>query len=817
MWHDLRHAFRVFAKKPGFTLIAVISIAFGTGANVAIFSAADALLLRPMPVPRPSELYTVGSIVKRGIQTVNIASYPDYVDIRDRARSFDGLVAYTSRTTGFSAEPGAAAQVKMLTLVSGNFFRVLGVPPVIGRDFLPDEDRVPGRDAVVVLSYGIWKDQFGSDPAVLGHRVRIGGVDFDVVGVAPDGFSGIDPRFIRDAVYVPMAMWPRLVQGAAPDLLTARDFRAVNVKGRLTRGVTLREAQAELTAIGADLERAYPATNKQEALTLQTEVEVRIARNPLDSALVGVLAVLSMAVLGVACANVAGLLASRAPARAKEIALRLAIGAGRARLIRQLITESLTIAIAGGVVGLAVGYAGIILLRQIQFPTEVVAVPVMRLDARSMLMSLALALASTLLFGVGPAIQTTRVDLAGAMKSTDAGSNRRNRLAIRNVLAGLQVALSLVLLTIAVFAFQMFRSELVDGPGFRTAHIAKLTVDAGQAHYSDAQSVRFFERALEDARHVSGVKSSTLASAMPLFSMALIGVVPEGASLPDGQPAARVAANSVDESYFDTMGIPILAGRAFRVTDTATATRVAIVNDTMARHYWPTDDPVGKRFRTDDERGPWAEIVGVARTTQYWYPGEPPQDAVYFPFRQVPRGNMVLLAGTDGESTALLAPLRDVIRKLDADVPVYEVQTMERFYAARVTSIVTTIMRLVAGMGIMGMTLTMVGLYGLVSYAVSRRTREIGVRIAVGASYARVVLMILRQGMMPVWAGAILGLALSIETTRVLPGFALIKYHFNVGVFVLLLPALLAVTCLAAWVPARRAARVDPTTALRCE
>jgi predicted permease len=818
LWQDLRHGCRMFAKNPAFTAIAVISIAFGTGGNVAIFSAADALLLRPLPVPRPSELITVGSKIKLGIATRNAASYLDYLDIRDRNLSFDGLLAFTSRTVGFSAHSGSAPQAKVATIVSGNFFRVLGVEPEIGRGFLPEEDSVAGRDAVTVLSYGVWQQDFAGDRSVLGRKVTIAGIDFTVVGVAPERFTGIETRLVRDAVYVPLAMWSRVINERGLDPRTSRGVRALSVKGRLKPGVTMAEAQAELSIIGKDLERAYPDTNRDVAIAAQTELAVRFERNPLDSGTLMILGALSLAVLCVACANVAGLLSSRAPVRAREIALRMAIGAGRARIVRQLITESLGIALAGGLGGIAVGYVGIVLLRQIQYPTDVVAVPVMQLDQRALVFSLALAMASAFLFGLGPAIQTTRVDLVNSLKASDASAVRRQRLTGRNALVALQVALSLVLLTMTVFALQIFRGEFAQGPGFRTTHLAKLTVDPSQARYGEVESALFFERAVDDARRAPGVRSAALTSSMPLFGqLETPSIVPEGYRLAEGQTGARPWASSVDESYFDTIGIPLLAGRAFRPTDTPRTPRVAIVSEAFAQHYWPGLDPVGRRFWLNDGRRAWVEIVGLAKTSKYLYPGEPPQELVYFPFRQEPRGNMVLLAETTGESATVLAPLRDLLRRMDGNVPVYDAQTIEAFYDSRLTAIGHVVTRLVGGIGLMGITLTVVGLYGLVSYAVSRRTREIGIRIAIGASGGRVLGMILRQGMTPALVGLPAGLALSAVTARLLPMLAPFTYRIEPRSFLFVVPVLLAVTLFAAFVPARRAAHVDPTVALRCD
>jgi putative ABC transport system permease protein len=388
----------------------------------------------------------------------------------------------------------------------------------------------------------------------------------------------------------------------------------------------------------------------------------------------------------------------------------------------------------------------------------------------------------------------------------------------RHILVAVQVALSLVLLTIAVFAVQVFRRQFVEGPGWRTSQMARLTIDPGQARYDETQAARFFEQVAEEARRLPGLRSVALTTAMPLFgNFEFPSIAPEGHLLPAAQDGVRPWAASVDESYFDAMEIPVLAGRAFRTTDTLDAPRVAIVNDTFARHYWPGLDAVGRRFRLNDEDGAWIDVVGVVKTTTLTYFGEAPQDAIYFPFRQARRTNMALVAQTVGDSATALAPLREIVRRIDADVPVYDVQTIELFFDAHGTAWPRIATRLIGGLGLMGMALTVVGLYGLVSYAVSRRTREIGIRIALGASQRRVLAMVLRQGLTPAWCGAVVGLGLSIVTTRLLPALVQSTSRFDARTLFLAVPLLLAVTLLAAWVPARRAPRVEPTVALRHE
>ena len=821
LWRDVTHALRVFARSPGFTGIAVISIAFGTGANVAMFSLADNLLLRPLPVPRPTEVLTVGSHVKRGMATFTLASHPDYIDLRDRTRSFSSLVASVFELASIARDRSGTPQVKLISFVNGDYFRMLGVEPDLGRGFHPSEDHVEGRNAVVVLSHAMWQQDFAGDPAVLGRTMLISGIEFTIVGVAPESFTGMH-SIIRESAFVPLAMWPRVTVFPHMNPLTERGFRVLSVKGRLKPGVTVSEARAELATIAGALERAYPDTNEKQSIVAQTELAMRFERSPLDSWMMVVLTTLSMAVLCVACANVAGLLASRAPLRSREIALRLAVGAGRGRLVRQLITESLGIAFMGAIAGLGVGHVGILLLRQIQFPTEVLTIPLLQLDRRVFAYSVLMATASAFLFGLGPAIQTTRVNLVNSLKTGDVEVTKRQRLFGRNALVAIQVALCLGILTVAVWAYRVVGRAFSEGPGFQTTHMAKITLSPVQAHYDDEESVRFFERATEGAKQLSGVTGAAVTSAMPLFSWESTPIIPEAYNLPEGQTNVRSYTNSIDEHYFAVMGIPVVSGRGFSRADDARSRRVAVVNETFARHYWPGADPIGKRFFVEGEPGnerpqAWVEVVGVARMSTYGYFAEPPQDMIYFPFRQMPRGRMVLLARSARDSAEQLTPLRELARSLDSSVPAYDAQTIEAFYAARVTTIGTVMTRLMGGMGLMGLTLTMIGLYGLVSYSVSRRTREIGIRVAIGASYARVLIMILRQGFTPAAYGLVAGAGVSAALTRMLRTLVPLDHRNDAGTFFVVVPLVMVIALLAAFIPARRAASVDPTVALRWE
>src|SRR5438552_3904038 len=503
----------MLTASPGFASIAVLSLAIGIGANCAIFSFADALLLRPLPVARPDEVFTVGSMatVEAFGSSSLVSSYRDYVDIRDRSQSLDGLAAFTYLTAGFSGDPRAVPKLKMGMLASGNLVTVMGVEPTIGRAFRREEDQVPGRDAVVVLGRTLWEQDFGSDPAVLGRTVRINGSAFTVIGVAPPALTGLD-QYVRTDFFVPLMMSPRLISDPKAASLEARDARNLNLKGRLKAGVSQSDAQTELTTIAADLERAYPDTNKNRRLTVRTELQARMAEDPPDATLIAMLSTLALAVLFVACANVAGLLASRAPVRAREMALRLAIGAGRGRLVRQLLTESLIIAIAGGLLGLGVGYAGIRLFRTIELPTDLPIMLQFQMDRRALLFSLAVAAVSAIVFGLVPAIQAARPDLNAVMKAGEAVTPERRRRWGRGVLVAGQVAAAVVVITVALFVYRGFSQQLTVGPGYRTDHLLMMRFDPMLVHYSEARSRQFFQQVSDWARETPGIKTATLTS-----------------------------------------------------------------------------------------------------------------------------------------------------------------------------------------------------------------------------------------------------------------------------------------------------------------
>jgi predicted permease len=820
MFHDLRFALRTLRHNPGFAAVAIISLALGIGANAAIFSFADYVLLRPLPVPNTSGLMVVwsqfrGENIKGFINFSNV-SYPDFDDLRKKSNSFAGLTAWQFFSFGFAPDKTDLPQMKFGTLVSGNFFSLMGVNPVLGRGFRADEDKVPGRDAVVVLGHDLWESEFGSNPGVIGRSIFLNGLPFTVVGVATESFRG-PYAFLRSDLYVPLAMQPTLAGESGQSELEMRGLRGMSVFGRLKPGVSLGQAQAEAGLIGQQLAQAYPKTNSTSSFMVTTQRHAQFHQVAMLVMMVFFISALSAVVLLIACANVMNLLLSRASGRSREIAVRLAMGAGRGRLIRQLLTESLVIAILGGALGLLVAQAGANLFSQARVPIDVPLIVDVKLNPQVLLFALLISALSALLFGLVPALQSTKPDLVPALKSTGAPEGRRRRLLGRDALVIAQVAGSLLLLVIATQAYRGAQIIISSPAGFRTTHILTASFNPSLARDSKEQTKQFFRRLLDQARSLPGVKSAALSQAMPMVPASPeIRVIPEGVQLPKGTEGALVFSNTVSEGYFATLGVPLVEGREFLETDREDSARVAIINEQFARKYYPNQDPIGKRLQLYSTDGPFIQIVGVAKQSKYVFPVESPLEYLYLPLAQNPMAAMTLMLETEGPSSAPGEPLRDLVRRLDSRQPIYGVRTMEEFFDVRVTKTFGLFIELLAGLGILGLVLALVGLYGLMTYSVSLRQREIGIRMAIGADPAGVVRMVLKQGMTLAGSGVAIGLLLSLAASK--PTAAMVGGRgFNWPLVALVTLALLAMAALGAYIPARRASQVDPNTVLRQE
>jgi predicted permease len=800
--------------------VAILSLALGIGANAAIFSFADYALLRPLPVPNNSGLMVVwsqfGGESIAGFTDYSNVSYPDFDDLRNKSNSFAGLTASQYFSFGFAPDKTALPQMKFGALVSGNFFSLLGVNPVLGRGFHADEDKVPGRDAVVVLGHDLWESEFASNPDVIGRSIFLNDLPFTVVGVAPESFRGPDV-FLRADLYVPLAMQPTLAGESGQSELEMRGLRVMTVFGRLKPSVGLGQAQAEARVFSQQLAQAYPKTNSTCSLTVATQRHGQIHRIALLVVIVLFMLALSGVVLLIACANVMNLLLSRASGRLREIAVRLALGAGRGRLIRQLLTESLVIAILGGALGLLVAQAGANLFSQARVPVDVPIIVDVKLNPQVLLFSLLISALSALLFGLAPALQSTKPDLVPALKSAGAAEGKRRRLLGRDALVIAQVAGSLLLLVIATQAYRGAQIIISSPAGFRTTHILMASLNPSLARDSKEQTKEFFRRLLDQARTLPGVRSAALAQAMPMVPASpAIRVVPEGVQLQKGTEGIPVFSNTVSEGYFGTLGVPLVEGREFRETDREDSARVVIINEQFARKYYPGQEPIGKRLQLYGTDGPFIQVIGVAKQTKYVFPLEPPMEYLYLPLAQNPMAAMTLMLETEGPSAAAAEPLRDLVRRLDSRQPIYGVRTMEEFFDVRVTKTFGLFTKALGGLGILGLVLALVGLYGLMTYSVSLRQREIGIRMAIGADPAGVVRMVLKRGMLLAGSGVAIGLLLSLAASK--PTAAMVNGRgFNWPLVALVMIALLGMAALGAFIPARRASQVDPNTVLRQE
>jgi macrolide transport system ATP-binding/permease protein len=815
---EIRHAARMLVRAPGFTAVAALSVALGIGINSALFSFHDAILFRPLPVNDPAAVVTLNA--PSPSEPAGTISYPNYRDVRDQSRSFDGLVAHQLLTFSFSRSREAVREMRLGMMVSDNFFDVLGIQPSLGRRFAPAEGLVPGRDAVVVLGYDFWKNALGGDPSILNQVVLINGVDFAVIGVAPASFTGMD-EFVRPAFFVPLMMAPRL-RATAENLLEDRTNRSLVVKGRLKSGVPLQSAQEELTALWRRLDQQYPEANRNRTMAVRSELQQRIQTNPNNAFLIAMMTALAAVVLMIACANVANLMLGRARSRTREIAVRLALGVSRTQLIRQLLTESLMLALLGGVLGLGFAYGGIRFFAaaaQTMVPTDIPVVIEPQLDMRVLGFSLLAALASALLFGLTPAWQSLHTELVPSLKGGEAGQTSRHRTIGRNALVVAQVALSMVLLVAAGTLQAGFRKALTLNPGFRTDHLMVMTLDTSHVRYNPDQTWNFYRVLVDRARAVPGVVSVALASSIPL-DRGFFGnetVVPEGYQFPPGQENVSTFAAVVDENYFGTVQTEIARGRVFTADDRDGSRRVTIVNEEFAKRFWPDQDAIGKRMRLSAGDST-LEVIGVARNEKYSFIFEPPTPFLYLPFAQQQRTQMSLLVETvNADASALAGPLREVVRTLNVSQPISSLRTFASFYRQDAIAPPLLVMRTVTTMGLVGLTLALVGLYGLVTYSVARRTREIGIRMAIGAARRDVLMMVLRQGLMLSVAGVFVGGLLSLAVVRLLIVTAGGFGAPNPATYIIVPIMLSVLTLLASYFPARRASQVDPLRALRYE
>jgi putative ABC transport system permease protein len=810
---DLRYASRALVRAPGFSAAVILCLALGIGANTATFSLADAMLLRPLPIGSPSQVVNITSnspeIPSQGL------SFPDLTDLRQRTRSYSGLVGHRLVRLGVARPGDPVPRMKMGMYVTQDFFQTLQVSPLIGRPFTPEESSVPGRGPHLILSYDFWRTELGRDPQCLGRSLLLNGQPYTIIGVAPEDFTV--HQNLRPAFYLPLTSSPSFSSVGDAGPLERRQQRDLVVRARLRPGASLAQANSELAALSVALQRQYPDTNHNLNLRARDELSQRIQDAPAAAGMSALLLALSLLVLIIACANAANLVLARSRARAREMAIRLAIGAGRTRLVQQLLTESLVLSIVAAAAGVALALTVIRYLAAIQIPTDTPIVIATRLDLRVLLFALAVAVVSALLAGLAPAWRSAREDLAQSIKTGDSASSGSSRLWGRNLLVAGQVSLAVVLLVISAALLDAFRRMSFLDPGIRTDRVMMMEFDPALARYTDGQTKVFYQQLIDRVRSLSGVRAATLARTIPFrpnFSQEAI--VPEDYQLPQGQRSVTVASNVVDEAYFATMGVAMLRGRTFVSADTEATRRVAIVNQEFSRRFCNTEDPIGRRFRLG-ESGPLIEIVGLARNAKYLTLAESPQPFFYLPLSQNPRSTMTLLVQTEAEPAAIAAPLFEIVRSLDPNQPVYNVRDFQTYYERGVLGTVLVAVQMAGATGAVGLGLALVGLYGLISYAVSLRFREIGIRMAIGASRPQVLKLVLTQGLRLTLSGAVIGMALSFPLFRLLAAQLAGLGNLTHWTLAIAPATMLLIATAACYLPARRASRIDPLQALRLE
>jgi len=813
---DLRYALRMLLKSPGFTLIAVLALGLGIGANTAIFSVFNGMLWRPLPVKDPQQLVVVVS-KSRNVEFPLNLSYPDFQDYRQLKAVFSDLIAYTSNSVnlGVAGNPERA----WAELVSGNYFSMLGLEAVRGRTFAPDEGWVPGKDPIMVLSYKFWQRRFGGDPSVIGQTVQVNQRAFTIIGVAPESYHGAY-YFLEPDFYIPLTTLG-LLDPTQSDDLNKRSAAFLRVLGRLQPGVTPLQAMAAAEPLDHRLEQEFPDFHKGLSLLVVPELKAR-PEPGLVAGFMSTTALIFMLLVGlvllIACANVANLILARANARRKEFATRTALGASRGRMIRQLLTESVLLSAFGGILGLLIARWAALALMSIHLPTDIpIRLFDLQMDWRIFAFTFLAAIFTGLIAGLVPAFQSSRADIADTLKAGGrSGGASAGHYVFRNGLVVSQVAVSLLLLACAGFFIRSLENSSHVDMGFRVDHTLMMSVDLGLQRYTEDRGQQFYKQLAERVRSLPGVRDATFAAYIPMgYDNSLVNIFPEGQAIDDKTKTETAWDDEVQPSYFRTLGTPVIEGREFTEADSATSQKVAIIDEAFAKKIWPGQDPIGKNFRIKKD-GPPIQVVGLTRTGKYLFLYETPQPYVYFPMAQRYESAATLFVHTEGGPEQILPAVRDQIRQLDAGLPVYSVNTMaahveygKPLLPARLGAM------LVGAFGLLGLVLASVGVYGVVSYSVSQRTQEIGIRTALGAQRSHVLGMVLKQGMSMALVGIGIGIVLSFLLFR---GLASMLYGVKSTDLVTLSAVsamLLAVAFVASYVPALRATRVDPVVALR--
>lgn len=801
---DLRYGFRMMKKRPGFTIIAVIALALGIGANSALFSVVNAVMLKPLPYPHPERIMLLfETSQKLGIDLFPFSG-PDYIDIKNQNQIFEHVAAAGEASFNLTAEGTEPERIEGMA-TSADLFPLLGVQPLLGRPFSVDEEQ-PGRNRVAVISYSLWQRRFGANQNLVGQTITLDGQSYLVAGVMPPDFHF--PEGEKMDIWVPLSF--------ATGQENPRGHHDLYILGRLKPNVTMTEAQTEMDVIASRLSQQYPDTNQDWGIKVVSFQKA--LTEDIGPALYVLLAAVGFVLL-IACTNVANLQLARATARQKEVAIRLAIGANRWRLMKQFLTESILLASLGGALGLLLAYWGVDALVSI-LPEDVPRLEQIGIDRYVLGFTLAISVLTGILLGMAPALQATKPDLTEALKESSRnlmGSFRRNRL--RSLLVISEVALALLLLIGAGLMMKSFYHLRSVRPGFNPDNLLAVHLSLPEQKYEDkAEQAAFFHQLLERVETLPGVVSAGAAMNLPMTDDSRCDFSIEGQP-PNAPGGERLTSYSpASPNYFRTMGIPVVNGRAFTEQDTDKTTPVIIINETMARQYFGSENPVGRRLKLADpeEPLPWRTIVGVVGDVRHRSLDAAPMPEVYTPFLQDPQGGMALVVRTTSNPAGILPAVRREVAAIDKEQPIYGVETMEHIVSQSIASQRLSVMLLTL-FALLALVLAGVGIYGVISYTVSQRTHEVGIRMALGAQKKDILRLVVGQGMTLVLIGLAVGLAGAFALTRLMTSLLFEVRPTDPLTFVGLSVLLAAVSLIASYIPARRAAKVDPMVALRYE
>lgn len=816
---DIRYAARMLIKNPGFSAVAILSLALGIGANTTIFTIVNAILLNPLPVKDISRVVEIDTVDARTQVTQARAtklgmSYPNCRDYARENQVFDGFACQTGVAFTW-AGPSEPKQING-QLVSANFFYVLGLHPAVGRFFFPDEDTKPSGNNVAVLSYSLWTNKFGADPHIIGRSLTLNATSYTVIGVAPRGFKGTFTFLPPDEIWVPISMYGQALSGFQGQEFNDRRFLGAGAIARLKAGISIPAAEASLKAIAKSLETEFPTDNAGRSVALTPLAEAAVGAN--DHSQFSLAGGMMMGIVGVvlliACVNLANLLLAQGSRRSKEIGLRVALGASRMRLLRQLVTESLLLALIGGLTGIAIAYWGRAVLWSFRPPFIEQSGIDLALDSRVLFFTLGISILTGLLFGIPPAIKASRPDLVETLKVGGRGTTvgwRGNPL--RSALVVSEIALSMVALIGAGLFIWSMRNAQKTNLGFESQNLVVMTVDLGALHYQEGRGQQFYRDVIDRLGATQGVAAATVASVAPLGGGFARTVFPEGQSETSGYRGTLTELDDIPPNFFETLRIPLVSGHTFTDFDRANTTSVAIVSDAMAKHFWPNQNAIGKRFHFFGDPT-LREIVGIVGNTVVDGIGEEPQPFVYLPLAQDYSPAVTIQVRTQGKPEALVSTIRRDVQSLDSNLAITNVQTIsevvsQALWAPRMGAALLTLF------GGLALILAAVGVYGVLSYSVSQQTQEIGIRLALGARPATVLWLFIRQGMQLTAIGLAIGLMGALAAMKVLESLLLGVSTHDPATFGGVTLVLAVAAALACYIPARRATRVDPVISLR--